>query len=29
MIRSNLFEKKMNALNYLNEIGNLDYLLKN
>jgi hypothetical protein len=29
MIRSNLFEKKIFALNYISEIGDLDYLLRN
>ncbi len=29
MIRSNLFEKKIFALNYLSEIGDLDLLLRN
>ena len=29
MIKSNLFEKKMLALTYLNEIGDLNYLLEN
>ncbi len=29
MIRSNLFEKKIYALNYLSDIGDLDLLLRN